>query len=163
MSYYIKNGTEYVIREAQVAEWDAAMELAYRVFLRFEAEDYGEEGTYEFARFVTDPLLKKMFLCGNYKLFVAEMNGQIVGIVSLRNINHISLLFVEEKYHKNGIGRELMRYAYDFLKKETTYSCMTVNASPYGTEFYHKIGFEDTDVMIEKSGIRYTPMMCNII
>ncbi len=47
------------IRPAKPEEWDNAMELAFRVFLKYESKDYGKEGTQAFAEFVTDPMLKK--------------------------------------------------------------------------------------------------------
>ncbi len=153
-----KDGCEYEIREAQASEWDHAMNLAFKVFLKYEAPEYGKQGTDEFARFVTDPMLKKMFLAGNYKLFVAVSEDGIIGIISLRGGNHISLLFVEPGYHMKGIGSALIEYAVDYLSKESLYSSMTVNSSPYATEFYHTLGFEDTGVQMRADGIIYTPM-----
>ena len=51
-----------IIRSARVEEWDDAMELAFRVFLKYEAPDYGKAGTDAFARFITDEMLKKLFI-----------------------------------------------------------------------------------------------------
>ena len=65
--------------------------------------EYGEEGIRSFAEFVTDEALKKMFLIGEYLLFVALDGEKIVGLISLRNGNHIWLLFVDEEYHRRGI------------------------------------------------------------
>lgn len=35
---------------------------------------------------------------------------------------------------------------------------MTVNASPYGVPFYHKIGFRNLGEERQRDGILYTPM-----
>lgn len=38
---------------------------------------------------------------------------------------------------------------------------ITVIASPYGHEFYKKLGFKDTDVEQVTNGVRYYPMINN--
>ena len=84
------------------------MALAFRVFMKFESEDYGEEGTKSFFNFVSSKELKQMFLIGEYPMFVAKDGEQLVGMISLRSGNHISLLFVEDRYHRKGIGTGLI-------------------------------------------------------
>lgn len=147
-----------LIRKATEADWESAMELAFRVFLKYEAEEYGPEGIKNFAQFVTDEDLKKMFLIGEYLMFVAETEDKLVGLISLRSINHISLLFVDEKYHRRGIGTRLVKYLQEYMLKNTTQQKLTVFASPYGLPFYHKNGFVDIGKETRKDGIIYTPM-----
>jgi len=146
------------IRKAQDSEWDAAMELAYKVFLKYEAMEYGEEGICSFAEFITGEALKKMFLIGEYLLLVALDGEKIVGLISLRSGNHISLLFVDEEYHRRGIGSALVQSLQEYLLKNTRYEKMTVFASPYGVPFYHRIGFRDMGKETKRDGIIFTPM-----
>lgn len=134
------------------------MALAWRTFLRFEANDYPPEGVRNFERFVSDETIYRMFIIGSYHLFVAYAGEVLVGMITLREISHISLLFVDEKYHRRGIGRALVRHVGDFLVSGSRASRMTVNASPYGVEFYHKLGFRDLRPQEQKDGIIYTPM-----
>lgn len=147
-----------LIRKATVEDWDDAMELAFRVFLKFQAEEYGTEGIKNFAEFVTDEDLKKMFIIGEYLLFVALMGDKQVGLISLRSGNHISLLFVDENYHRNGIGTQLVKYLQNYMLQNTKQQKLTVFASPYGVPFYHKVGFVDIGKETRKDGIIYTPM-----
>lgn len=147
-----------VIRKATAEDWDGAMELAFRVFLKYEAEEYGPEGIRNFAQFVTDEDLKKMFLLGEYLLFVAETDDKLVGLISLRSGNHISLLFVDEKYHRKGIGTRLVKFLQEYMLQNTKYEKMTVFASPYAIPFYHKVGFVDVGMETRQDGIIYTPM-----
>ena len=91
-------------------------------------------------------------------MFVALDQGRIVGMITLRDSKHISLLFVDEKYHRRGIGRALMKYLTEYMVKEMGIRQVTVNASPYGVEFYHKLGFRDLRPEERKDGIIYTPM-----
>lgn len=79
-------------------------------------------------------------------------------MISLRNETHISLLFVDANYHRHGIGRQLIQYVSDYVLREEGHDFVTVNAAPYAVEFYHRIGFVDTDVRQFNDGIWYTPM-----
>lgn len=151
-------GTSYQIRSAYRDEWEDAMTLAWRTFLKFEADVYTPEGVRNFENFITDSTLHRMFVMGAYQMFVALDGKKIVGMITLRNNAHISLLFVDEKYHKQGIGRALIQYLANYLLTEVQVSRVTVNASPYGVGFYHKLGFRDLRPQEQKDGIIYTPM-----
>ena len=143
------------IRAARAEEWDDAMALAYAVFLKYESKEYGREGTEAFLNFISDELLYKLFLQGHYKLIVALCDDRIVA--SLRNGTHLSLLFVDDKYHRRGIARAMMYRFKDYLVGKGE-SFITVNASPYATEFYHKVGFVSEGPMQKKDGMIFTPM-----
>lgn len=147
------------IRPVNREEYEDVLGVVWKTFLRFEAADYTEEGIKSFMDFITDPTLYKMFLKGYYQIFGAFYQGKNIGMISLRDRTHISLLFVDEKYHNQGVGRALIEYAKNFLIAEMGEYKVTVNAAPYGVEFYHKLGFQDTDKEQEKEGVRYTPMI----
>ena len=142
-------------------EWDDGMMLAWDTFLIYEAPDYSVRGVHNFRNFVRDPLLKKMFTYGEYIAIGAFSDRRMVGIIGVRNTNHISLLFVDRDYHRNGIASSLIdRYVRDAKKKGITY--VTVNSSPYAVDFYHKIGFINITDEVEKDGIKFTPMRLEI-
>ncbi len=151
------------IRKANIYDWDKAIELAWRTFLKFEAKDYGDEGVKSFRDFLSDSMLRKMFVRGAYPMFIA-LEGEVqTGMISLRDKTHISLLFVEEGHHHRGIGRNLIKAAEEFIKKEYREYRITVNAAPYAIGFYHEIGFEDVAPQLSNEGIIYTPMEKSII
>ena len=149
---------QYSVMRAIDSDWEESMVLAYKVFLKFESEEYGDEGTRNFFEFVSDQNLKKLFLLGKYVMFVAKKENDIIGLISVRSGNHISLLFVDERYHRKGVASSLMKSLVRYMKENTKYTSLTVNASPYGVPFYHKLGFVDTDVQTKQDGIIYTPM-----
>ena len=151
-------GMPYQIRSAYREDWEEAMSLAWRTFLQFEADDYSPEGVKNFENFITDTTLYRMFVMGAYQMFVALDGEKIVGMITLRDMTHISLLFVDEKYHRQGIGRALMQYLENYLLTELQASRVTVNASPYGVDFYHRLGFRDLHPEQRRDGIIYTPM-----
>ena len=149
---------EIVIRKAVMADWEKTINMVWRTFLKFDAKDYSTQGIDSFRDFLSDPLLRRMFLLGTYNMYVATCQNKIVGMVSLRDENHISLLFVDEAYHKRGIGRDLIGVIGDFVKEEYGKKEITVNAAPYGLEFYKKIGFTSVTPLMENDGITYTTM-----
>lgn len=148
----------YEVRTAFSDEWNDSMELAWRTFLKFEASDYTAEGIENFNDFVTDNSLFRMYAEGKYPLFVAVYDKQIIGMITIRNENHISLLFVEEEYHHLGVGRALIQCSVKYIREKMGKDRVTVFAAPYGREFYHKLGFEDLGPQMQKDGILYTPM-----
>ena len=84
------------VREAYREEWQEAMALAWRTFLKFEAQDYGEEGTQSFREFVTDSSLYRMFVAGSYELIVAVEDDHMIGMITVRNESHISLEYIPQ-------------------------------------------------------------------
>lgn len=150
--------TSIQVRSAYRNEWQEAMALAWKTFLRFEADVYTPEGVKNFENFITDSTLHRMFIVGTYQLFVALDKNKVVGMITLRDSMHISLLFVDESYHRRGIGRALVKYLTDYLTMEVGARRVTVNASPYGVGFYHKMGFSDVGPEEIRDGIIYTPM-----
>ena len=82
-------------------------------------------------------------------------NEKIIGVIATRNNgNHITLFFVDGKYHKKGIGKKL----FEKVLKNATSKVITVNSSVYAVEVYHKLGFIDADTEKVDNGIRFTPM-----
>ena len=154
----MKEEGDFEIRFAEEDDWEAAMGLAWKTFLEFESRDYAPEGTRSFEDFITDSGLKRMFLSGDYKLMVAWNKGKLVGMITLRDKTHISLLFVEKNCHRQGIGRGLVEQMADYAKRAFGARRLTVNASPYGVLFYHKLGFRDLGPQCRQDGIIYTPM-----
>ena len=147
----------YEIRPIMKHEWDSAMQLAWDTFLIFEAPEYSIKGVHNFKSFVRDPLLKRMYTYGEYVAIGAFDNKNIVGILGVRNANHVSLLFVDKDYQRMGIARALLnRYFKD--ARIAGIDHVTVNSSPYAVGFYHRIGFVKLSEETEKDGIRFTPM-----
>ncbi|MBQ5675364.1 MAG: GNAT family N-acetyltransferase [Lachnospiraceae bacterium] len=150
--------SKFCVRPVYADEYQDAIALAWKTFLRFEADMYTPEGVKSFQNFITNQNLKKLFDTGQYPMFAAVYRGEIVGMLSLRSSAHISLLFVDEHFHYMGIGRKLVEYACTYIQKELDDFKVTVNAAPYAVGFYHKLGFTDMEKEKEEDGVRFTPM-----
>ena len=160
-------------------DWEDAMALCWRVFRLCDAKDYPAHGCESFLNFITDQYLKKMFLLGRYRLYVAKDGDTIVGVLGFREKNHISLLFVDTAYQGFGIGRALIAALVSYLEGENrpeylpdneadrildalyeknTEPVITVNSAPSAVTFYAAAGFVQTNDKLEKDGIIYVPM-----
>lgn len=148
----------YEIRWIRPEEWDEVRRMIWRTFMRFEASDYTQMGIQNFHAFLYDGKLYQLYLAGRYQMMVALDQGRIIGEVSVRNGNFISLLFVDEAYHRHGVGRKLLECMADYLKQETQEIYMAVKASPYAVGFYRKLGFRVCRPEEEIAGIRVTSM-----
>lgn len=153
---------KFSLRMAQEKDWEPAMKLAWETFLIFEAAEYSQEGIENFRDFISDQWLKNMFLKGDYQMIVALDGEKIIGFITLRNGCHISLLFVDKNYHKQGIGTALVQKLGEYLISEVGVDYMTVDSAPYAYEFYHKLGFWDLAPKQENHGIIYTSMKKNL-
>lgn len=158
-----KKTENYIFRMAVEKDWEPAMKLAWETFLFFEAQEYSEEGIESFRDFISDQWLKNMFLKGEYQMMVALHENKIIGFITVRNKSHISLLFVDKKYHRRGIGRTLIENLGEYLITEVGVDYMTVDSAPYALEFYHKLGFWDLAPQQSKQGIIYTSMKKNLL
>ncbi len=148
----------YDIRWAGPKDWSPAMRMIWETFLRFEGKDYTKEGIRNFFRFITDENLYQAFLRGEYKMLLAFDGERIIGAASLRNIHMVSLLFVDEEYHRQGVGRKLLDSLAAYLQTELGERYMNLNASPYAVKFYQKCGFRIVSKEERYSGIVVTPM-----
>ena len=148
----------YQIRWAEAEDWTPAMNMIWKTFMKFEGPEYTSEGIRNFLDFITDEDLFHSFLQGKYLMLVATDGAQIIGAASVRDGNHLSLLFVDERYHRQGVGKRLMSYLCEILKKEAGREDITLKAAPYAVPFYRKIGFWATGPEEHYSGIIVTPM-----
>ena len=148
----------FEVRWARQEEWASAMQMIWRTFLQFEGKVYTEEGVNNFFDFITDDNLYVAFLRGEYQMMVALDGERIIGAGSVRNRNHLSLLFVDEHYHRMGVGRRLMDSLCTYLKEEAGERYMSLKAAPYAINFYRRLGFHTVKPEEEYSGIRVTAM-----
>ena len=148
----------YEIRWIKPGEWNQTMDLIWRTFMKFEANDYTQEGIDQFNDFLFDGQLHSWYLQGAYEMLVALDQGRVIGEISVRKGNYISLLFVDEDYHHQGVGSALMGRMAEHLKNQKSQVFMTVKAAPYAVDFYRKLGFHSTGPEVNIAGIRVTPM-----
>lgn len=149
------------IRVLAERDLEAAMELVWRVFEEFEAPDYCQEGIKTFRDFIARSSIMEQFQDGTMQFWGCFDNEKIIGLIATRGQNHISLLFVDKDYHRQGVATALFHTLLEHCRNESAHE-ITVNSSPYAVNVYHKLGFTDTDMEKTADGIRFTPMSFKI-
>ena len=152
-------------REMKVGEEKAVSELVTRTFNVFIAPGYSPEGVQESLSYVKPKALRKIAQEG-YLFLVAAIKDEIIGVISIRirdHRDHITLLFVDAKYHQRGIARELLRRALEIrLSCDPAIGQITVNSSPYAVPIYKKLGFQQLSPEQVENGIRFVPMVLKL-
>ncbi len=149
---------QYIIERMQLEELTETLKLVKDVFNEFEAPCYNREGIENFYQFANYQNIKNQ-LDNVITIFVAKNKQKIIGMIAIKNACHIAMLFVDKKYHRQGIGTQLIKEAKFYCKiNNRDIEKITVNASPFAIPFYHKIGFEDTGKEQIVDGIKFTPM-----
>lgn len=131
-------------------DFESALALVWQVFSEYEATNYTQEGIDEFYKTIHDEKYLSMLT-----IFGAFIGEKLVGVIATRNEGaHIALFFVDGKYHKQGIGKQLLQK----VLENVSFPKLTVNSSPFAVPVYFKLGFCTTDSEQIVNGIRFTPM-----
>ena len=147
---------QFTFSELDPVRLHEALSLVRDVFLEFQAPGYFKEGVQEFMRFTEPETICAMLSENKMRIWTCICTGRIVGVLAARN-DHIHLLFVDKRFHRNGIARQLFnRMVENFNTSE-----VTVYSSPYAVEAYRKLGFADTDKEQIVNGMRMIPMKFN--
>jgi len=85
-----------------------------------------------------------------------QQDNNILGMIEVRNHNHVCLFFVDKKYLNIGIGKKLFNEILRIVKGKTEY--IEVNASPFAEIIYSKLGFKKTGEKTDIGGVLFIPM-----
>jgi GNAT superfamily N-acetyltransferase len=137
----------------------AIVDLVLRVFAEFIAPQYSQEGIAEFKKFACTDALADRFLAGN-AILLAESKQSIIGVIEIRENDHVALLFVERSHQRKGIAKELLLRSIEVCRERNTdINRISVNSSPNAFGAYQKMGFTgDRDEKVV-NGIRFIPMV----
>ncbi len=144
-----------IYRQIEPFETVAVATLAREVFDQFVAPDYQPDGILEFHRYASADALSQRHDSGHVTL-VAEHSGELVGMLHLRNLCHVSMLFVRPSFQHKGVGRGLLTAAGALVGDA---DCeFTVNSSPNAVSAYEHLGFHTVGAEQCIRGIRFIPM-----
>jgi GNAT superfamily N-acetyltransferase len=133
-------------------------QLIRRVYDEFVAPDYDDEGNQFFYDWISpEKIVERQ--CRQQTLWYAIAGDEIVGMIEMRQNDHISLLFVDKSWQGKGIARELFRLGMEqSMQRDPGIKKMYVHASPFSIPVYEKLGFMAVGEMMEQHGISYLPM-----
>lgn len=131
---------------------DECLDLVWLVFSEFEVPVFPKEGGIEYKRIIEETREKK-----NITFYGALDGSKVVGVLGMRENNHIGYFYVNKDYHKRGIGKALFQRMTEDYENKT----FTVNAAPYGLPIYTRLGFVKTGEEQNVKGVIFTPMKYN--
>jgi GNAT superfamily N-acetyltransferase len=148
-----------IFGEMNVNEINSASNMVNNVFDEFVGADYSENGKKTFKDYIAPENILERFNNKTSCFYVAKCNSEIIGILEIRNKDHVSLFFVKKEFHGKGIGTKLFDNYIKILKQENNgIKTITVNSSFFAEKIYSKMGFVKTGEIQEKDGIKYIPM-----
>lgn len=146
----------YRVMEPDDAAGVSALILAS--FNEFIRPEYTQLGVDEFRRYVEPVAIERRTRADHFVL-VAVAGDVPVGMIEIRQNNHVALLFVDRQYQHHGIGKALLgRALTEARAKNADLARVTVNSSRHGVPVYQKLGFRQTGPEREVKGIRFIPM-----
>ena len=90
--------------------------------------------------------IKDILANNDYKVYVDDVNNEIVGFLIILNtfeISNIILIFVEEKYRNKHIGTNLLDYYLTEISLDIEKVLLEVNVTNKNAiKFYEKFGFD---------------------
>ncbi|MGB2924850.1 MAG: GNAT family N-acetyltransferase [Limnothrix sp.] len=142
-------------RDEKLAE---ISQLMAAVFDEFIAPGYDPQGIEVFSEYIQPQAIGDR-LKRNHFLLVAILNQKIIGVLEMRNHNHLSLLFVTKSQQRQGIAKKLVQQATNYcLREEPDLTKLTVHSDPKAVPAYAAMGFTVTGSERVEDGIRYIPM-----
>ena len=146
---------ELKITRMSAEDVNGAFGVIKAAFEKFVAPGYTREGILEFYKFA-NPLAMRRRLPESLMLSAKSEDDAIVGVIEVKDLKHISLLFVLPEHHKKGIARQLVKRAETICGAHVS---LEVNASPYAVPAYQQLGFQAQIGEQEQNGIRFVPML----
>ena len=150
----------YIITEitADTLKRSNVLQLVWRVFEEFVAYQHSAESVREFQNYFEYANIKRLLDNSEMKMWGCFHDGEIIGMIATKHSCHISLLFVDKKYHRQGIARALYQKVIEECSEIDGCSEISVNSSLYAVEAYQRLGFVATDTEQMKNGIRFVQM-----
>lgn len=139
-----------MIRKLTKEEYKNAADLSYQVYMECGISDFTEEGIETFKSFIYGiPSKDELDLYGAFN------DDSLIGVIGInRKKQHLSLLFIRQDFHRQGIGKSLFQH----MMNDCNFPQITVNSSTYGEAFYKHLGFKKTGEKEINKGITSIPM-----
>ncbi|MEM8675129.1 MAG: GNAT family N-acetyltransferase [Cyanobacteria bacterium P01_G01_bin.67] len=99
----------------------------------------------------------------NHFSLISLKQDKIVGVIEMRDYNHVSLLFVAPEFQHQGIAKELLRQALEICSdNKSILSEISVHSSSYAVLIYERLGFDRARERQVRNGISFFPMVLKL-
>ena len=118
----------------------------------------GWRGGEKFIEHCRQPAIENYLSLPNYHYQLAHIDGELAGVVAMRDNTHLFHMFVPRALHRRGMARRLWQAARDASLARGGVTAFTVNSSAYALPLYESLGFVATGPKVETGGIAFVPM-----
>ncbi|MBG6219446.1 MULTISPECIES: GNAT family N-acetyltransferase [unclassified Janthinobacterium] len=149
--------SEPIMRPALVADAPAIVALIDDLmpFLTLHPDGAGAE---KFIQHCRQPAIEGYLSLPNYAYQLAYLDGELAGVVAMRDNTHLFHLFVPRALHRRGMARRLWQAAREVSLARGGVTAFTVNSSLYALPLYASLGFVATGPKVEMDGIAFVSM-----
>ena len=134
-------------------------ELIKSVYDEFVAPDYTPHGNAFFYTFIEPSNFVQRYSVTKNIILKAIADSRIVGMIEIRDVNTVSLLFVKKEFQRRGVAKALFEEALRLIRvRNPRLNEISVHASPFSIPVYEKLGFVGVGEQLEENGIIYLPM-----
>ena len=149
-------------RTMQPHDAEAVCHLVAKVFSARVAPHFAPEGITAFLQYLRPTELWKRIHHEHFVL-VAEDKSGLVGMIEMRDYNHVALLFVDEGHQKQGIARSLVELAVKACQQQNPeLTEITVGATPNAVPVYARLGFQQVEPDHWENGMHTFPMVLRL-
>ncbi|QNA88842.1 GNAT family N-acetyltransferase [Massilia sp. Dwa41.01b] len=146
-----------LIRPFEAADLTAVARLLRASASEFIVHESSPEGAATFLRENDEDGLRG-YLAQGYAYHVACDGDALAGFVAMRGNDHLFHLFVDKRWHGQGLARRLWLAARDAALARGGSGSFTVNASNFAMPVYERFGFVRTAPTQCVKGLYFNPM-----
>jgi GNAT superfamily N-acetyltransferase len=147
-----------LIRPCEDPDLPAMARLFRASALEFIVHESPREGACTFLRENDEEGLRGFTRSGQHVYHVAIDGGELAGFIAIRNNDHLYHLFVDRRWHRQGLARRLWEVARLEALARGGAGSFTVNASSCAVPVYEAFGFERTAPLQCVKGLKVNPM-----
>lgn len=146
-----------IIRKAELDDIDAISQLITPLVIKYILPTCSKEGGQLILNSMAPNCISN-YLDAGHEYHVAELNGELVGVVGMKDNAHLYHLFVADSQQGKGLSRTLWEQAKDVCLANGNEGQFTVNSALNATDVYLKFGFVPVSGVRERAGIKDMPM-----
>ena len=147
----------YTVRLATPTDATAVSALVLSLVGDMLVDPEGEEAQRFYASMSPSELAKYMEMPTRFYA-VAEVDGQVQGMIMVRNDNYIGQFFVNHAHQGKGMGSALWKFALAHAGQFHGSGQFTGNSSLAAVPVYSRLGFVASGAPEVASGFRFLPM-----
>lgn len=146
-----------IIRKATIVDANEISQLITKLVIKYILPTCSEAGGQLILNSMASSCIADYLQVG-YEYHVAELNGELIGAVGMKDNAHLYHLFVADSQQGKGLSRQLWEQAKDVCLAQGNIGKFTVNSALNSTDVYLKFGFVPICGIREKFGVKDMPM-----